>query len=149
MGSTPVGDSILDFDPNGAETPVYALWTGSVLEAKARRGGLITKFSNAECASLWRLTPNGWERIALKHPSAHNDACTLCLRNGVIDQWREAILKETERWYGHSASRTVNDIPTGAGEKRAWCFERRGRKLTDPLKLHFICPECRDATGWY
>lgn len=125
-----------DFDPNGSAVAVWGVWTGGEFYVKPARGGCITKMSRCARAKLYELTPNGWELRAHKEVAKENDTCQMCGLVGVADEW-EHKHQQSNYFRGNF---TPND---------AYCWERKSGSITKPPRLWFLCPGCKNMTGWY
>lgn len=121
-----------DFDPNRSGITLWAVWDGRTLYVKPKRGGCLTKLRNTHRGKLYELTLNGWVLHATKDTDARNDTCDLCGLQKVKEAWE----------YYHSQQRYYS-------RESAWAWERQGGKIASPPRLYFLCPACKQQTGWY
>lgn len=129
------------FDPNGGNVRLWGVWDVYCrFVVKPNRGGQLTRLRNMPKGKLYELTSAGWVLRALKDIDAHNDDCDLCHQGGLRAAW-DAYVAHPNRY--RSPSRAVVHANEG------WAWKRQGGKITNPPELMLLCPDCKDATGWY
>jgi hypothetical protein len=128
-------DKFNDFDPNGAKITLWGVWNGATFTVKSQRGGMLTRLRNLMRGKLYELTPSGWVLRAVKDLHAHSDNCDLCKRPDLRATWAAKDAQSPYKWE--------------AGVKQGWVWKRQGGKITAPPELLLVCPDCKEATGWY
>lgn len=123
--------SVEDYDPNDPDHSkmVWMVYTGA-LKLYSTRGPAIARLlrrwggSNGKLFK-WDAKERCWVLMAHKFSRPNNSPCDLC------------------------GGPTVLNYDGRDEDTAEYVFDRKGRKLVDPLNLLFTCGECREGRGLF
>lgn len=125
MSMVPVKDFNLH-EPGGPSVSLWLVYDGRVKVCE-RRGPAITRLLHSHWrpteSKLFEWVPDeGWKLRAHVDPDRTNDVCDHCGQTTLVP----------------------HPYSPGQTDDGKWVFERRRRKIVEPLNLMFLCVPCQD-----
>lgn len=114
--------SVQDFDPNQPPkgSSLYGVYDGRSFRVAIRRVTAIQWVHNNTPSTLWELINGHWVQRAYKESQAAGTPCSMCRAPVGPRDWSHG--------YGHA-------------------FEKQGGRISDALKLLYLCTNCFDINA--